>query len=67
MKAIEWIVQEELIRLAKNWDLGEAIQKVDWSPGMRLRIILELDILEDGARVHGFEFRFRKPDGRIVK
>jgi len=64
------VVARELKRLAKEaWLglLGRTLDSVNWTEGMRLRLVLELDVLMDEVRVHGYEFRFRKPNGRIVK
>lgn len=73
MSLMESMIRRELRILSDNEDLMAAVRAVDWRPGMRARVLLELDVVEGGfslarlqglsysVRVHGFEFRFRKP------
>jgi len=70
MIQMRFTVARELMRLAKEaWSgsLGRILDGINWTVGMRFRLVLELDIEENRVKVHGFEFRFRKPDGRIVR
>lgn len=66
MRPMSDIVGERLYILSVNQNLLKTIDAVEWRPSMRMRVILELDIEEDGVRLHGFEFRYRRPDLRII-
>lgn len=61
MKTMSQIVQEQLIILAQNSELLRSVDAIRWKKGNRLRIILELDIVHDGVKLHGYEFRYRNP------
>lgn len=61
MKKMSEIVNEQLRLLAANPELEASVDAVNWQPGNRLRVILELDIEEGGVKLHGYEFRYRNP------
>ena len=59
------IVARKLRRLAKEAELGElsgVLDRINWKAGMRFRLVLELDVHQNAVEVHGYEFRYRKPN-----
>lgn len=66
MKKMSEIVNEQLRLLAKNIELAESVDAVNWKPGNRLRVILELDIEAEGVKLHGYEFRYRNPGVKMI-
>jgi len=61
MKRMSQIVRRQLRLLSSNQELEATVDAVQWKPGNRVRIILELDIHEDHVVLHGYEFRYRNP------
>lgn len=66
MKKMSEIVAEQLVLLAVNPELKGSVDAVSWKPGNRLRVVLELDVEEEGVRLHGFEFRYRNPSMKMI-
>lgn len=66
MRKMSKIVEEQLILLSLNHELETAVDAVSWKPGNRMRVILELDVEEEGVRLHGFEFRYRNPSMKMI-
>ena len=66
MKRMSQIVRRQLRLLANSPKLEASVDAIQWEPGNRLRIILELDVHEDHVNLHGYEFRYRNPDVKLI-
>lgn len=60
MKITKFILKE-LRNLSKSQELIDDLAGMRWAPGYRARIILEVDVENDGPILHGYEVRKRVP------